>query len=110
MLCEEGVVDGVRLLKDTTVQLMMRSQKGLGDVTVDSPYGLCVNRVDNLLNDRMVYGHQGLSEGILCNLYFEPQTRLVFALITNGSSTNMDDRIGKLSRRVFAEVWAAYGD
>lgn len=109
-LCEGGEVDGVRLLEEDTVRLMMSSQKGLGDVTVDSPYGLCVNRVTNLLEDRMLYGHQGLSDGILSNLYFDPETHFVFAMITNGSSTNMQDHIGKLSRRVFAEVWAAYGE
>ena len=109
-LCEGGAVDGVQLLQPETVEMMRSSQMGLGDVTVDSPYGLCVNRVDNLLDDRLVYGHQGLSDGILCNLYFEPESHLVFAMITNGCSTNMDDHIGKLSRRVFAEVWAAYGE
>ena len=110
MFCEGGKVDGVRLLKPDTIAMMASSQKGRGDVTVDSPYGLCVNRVTNLLDDRMVYGHQGLSEGVLANLYFEPRSHLVFAMITNGSSTSMEDHIGKLSRRVFAEVWEQYGD
>ena len=110
MLCNGGTIDGVRILKPETVELMMSSQQGLGHVTVDSPYGLCVHRVSNLLDDYMVYGHQGLSEGILCNLYFDPETQLVFTLITNGSSTNMTDHIGRLSRRVFAEIWDRYRD
>lgn len=109
-LCEGGEVDGVRLLKPGTIAMMASSQKGRGDVTVDSPYGLCINRVSNLLDDRMIYGHQGLSEGILANLYFEPRTHLVFAMITNGGSTTMEDHIGKLARRVFAEVWDRYGE
>lgn len=110
MLCEGGTLDGVQILQPSSVEEMMSSQLGRGDVTVDSPYGLCVNRVNNLLDDRMIYGHQGLSNGILCNLYFEPESRVVFAMITNGSSTTMEDHIGKLSRRVFAEVWARYGE
>ena len=110
MLCNGGTIDGVQILKPETVELMMSSQQGLGHVTVDSPYGLCVHRVSNLLDDYMVYGHQGLSEGILCNLYFDPETRLVFTLITNGSSTNMTDHIGRLSRRIFAEIWDRYRD
>ena len=108
MLCEGGTVDGVQILQPETVELMMSSQMGLGDVTVDSPYGLCVNRVSNLMDDYMIYGHQGLSEGILCNLYFDPETHLVFTLITNGSSTNMTDHIGRLARRIFPEVWERY--
>lgn len=109
-LCEGGVVDGVRILQPETVELMMSSQQGLGDVTVDSPYGLCINRVTNLLDGRMIYGHQGMSEGVLCNLYFDPDTHLVFVLITNGSSTAMVDHIAKLSRRVFEVVWDEYGE
>ena len=109
-LCEGGTVDGVQLLQPETVELMMSSQKGLGDVTVDSQYGLCVHRVTNLLEDRMLYGHQGLNDGILCNLYFDPETHLVFAMMINGGSTNMTDHIGRLSRRVFAEVWSRYGE
>lgn len=110
MLCNGGTIDGVQILKPETVEMMMSSQKGQGYVTVDSPYGLCVHRVSNLLDDYMVYGHQGLAGGILCNLYFDPETQLVFTLITNGSSTNMTDHIGRLARRIFAEVWDRYKD
>lgn len=110
MMAQTGMLDNTRILKPATVQLMMADQKGQGYVKANTPYGLCVNRVDNLLDDRMVYGHQGLSDGVLCNLYWDPQTQLVFALITNGSSVNMNDRIGKLSRKTFAVVWEAFGE
>lgn len=101
---------GTRVLKQTTVQEMMADQKGHGYVTVSSPYGLCVNRVTNLLKDRMIYGHQGLSDGVLCNLYWDPQTQFVFVLISNGCNTNMNDRIGILSRRTFQLAWEEFGE
>lgn len=109
-LCEGGTVNGVALLTPETIELMTSSQQGLGGVKADSPYGLCVHRVSTLLKDRMVYGHQGRSDGVLCNLYFEPQSRLVFTLITNGSSTKQSDYVANLTRAVFAEVWDAYGE
>ena len=109
-LCEGGAVDGVKLLEADTVETMMSSQKGLGAVTVDSPYGLCMHRVSTLLQDRMVYGHQGRSDGTLCNLYFEPQSRFVFALITNGSSTKQSDYVANLTRAVFEQAWAVWGE
>lgn len=110
MMAQTGYLEGQRVLKHTTVQEMMADQNGLGYVTVSSPYGLCVNRVSNLLDDRMIYGHQGLSEGVLCNLYWDPQTQFVFALITNGCNANMSDRIGILSRRIFALAWEEFGE
>lgn len=109
-LCEGGSVEGVTLLQPETVELMMSSQKGLGDVRIDSPYGLCVHRVATLLEDRMIYGHQGRSDGTLCNLYFEPQSHLVFTLITNGSSTKQSYYVANLTRAVFKEIWAVYGE
>lgn len=110
LLCQEGMLDGQQILSPETVRIMMADQRNMGYVTGNSPYGLCVNRVDNLLDDRMIYGHQGLSDGVLCNLYWDPETKLVFALVTNGSSVNMNDRIGILSRKTFAVIWEAFGE
>lgn len=109
-LCEGGAVDGVKLLEPESIAQMMSSQKGQGAVTVDSPYGLCMHRVSTLLDDRMVYGHQGRSDGTLCNLYFDPQSHLVFTLITNGSSTKQSNYVANLTRAVFEQVWAVWGD
>ena len=110
MLCEGGTVDGVQLLQPETIEQMMACQEGLGGVTVDSPYGLSMHRVSTLIDDRMVYGHQGRSNGSLCNLYFEPQSHFVFALITNGSSTKQTDYVANLTRAVFQPVWAIWGE
>lgn len=110
MMAQGGETDGVRILREETVQAMLQEQQGQPNVTAATPYGLCVQRVDNLLEGRMLYGHQGLSEGTLCNLYWDAETQFVFALITNGSSVNMNDHIGILSRKVFGLMWEAYGE
>ena len=110
LLRDGGELDGVRLLEEETVEEMMSSQKGKGNVVIDSPYGLCVNRIDNLLDDRMIYGHQGMSGDIVSNLYWDPESSLVFALITNGSNNKLDDHICGISRKLFAEIWRVYGD
>lgn len=109
MMAGNGEVDGVRILREETVQAMLQDQQGQPNVTAVTPYGLCVQRVDNLLEDRMLYGHQGLSDGTLCNLYWDEETQFVFALITNGSSVNMNDHIGILSRKVFGLMWEEFG-
>lgn len=108
LLCNGGELDGLRILQPETVEEMMSSQMGKGAVTCDPPYGLCVNRVTNLLEDRMVYGHQGLTDYVVCNLYFDPETEFVFAMVTNGASTKMNDHIGILTRKMFELAWSEF--
>lgn len=110
MLCQGGTLDGVTILQPETVEEMIASQQGKGGITADSPYALCVHRVDSLLDDRMIYGHQGQSDGIVCNLYWDRESGFVFAMITNGCSSRMDNYICKVSRNVFAACWKAFGE
>lgn len=109
MLCGLGEYAGKRILSEDAVREMLSSQRGKGNITADSPYGLNVERVQNLLEGKMIYGHQGLANGVLCSLYFDPETRFVFALVTNGCNVNAkQDRICRLSRDLFGLLWDEY--
>ena len=108
LLCNGGELDGQQVLQPETVAEMMSSQNGKGVVTCDSPYGLCINRVDNLLKDRMIYGHQGMTDNVICNLYFDPETEFVFAMVTNGANNYMQDHIGAISRAMFKFAWETF--
>lgn len=109
MLCDLGEYGGKRILSEDTVREMISSQQGKGNITADSPYGLNVERVRNLVDGKTVYGHQGLANGVLCSLYFDPETRFVFALVTNGCNVNAKkDRICLLSRDLFGLLWDEY--
>ena len=110
MLCDGGTLDGKTVLQPETVAEMTAEQQGRNGITADTPYGLCVHHEKTLVEGRTMYGHQGLTEGILCNVYFDPETRFVFVLCTNGSSNQMDHRVVKLSRRVFAAAWEVFGE
>ncbi len=109
MLCNMGEIDGTRILEEDTVREMLSSQQGKGGITADSPYALNVERVTNLLPGKTLYGHQGMNVGVLCNLYFDPETHFVFALLTNGCNVNAkDDHICKLARDLFKLMWNTY--
>ena len=108
MLCDLGVIDGQRILEEDTVREMMASQKGIGGITADSPYGLNMWRLKSLVPDRIIYGHQGLGVGVLCDLFFDPETRFVFALVTNGCNNSKDHDVGLLARQLFDLMWAFY--
>lgn len=109
MLCNYGEIGGKRILREDTVREMLSSQQGKGGITEDSPYGLNVERVTNLVSGKTVYGHQGMAEGVLCSLYFDPETNFVFALLTNGCNVNAkDDHICTLSRKLFEMMWSSF--
>ena len=103
-LCDGGCYNGVTLLQSETVEMMMDEQRGKGGITANTPYGLCVHHERTLVNEKTLYGHQGLSSGILVNLYFDPETRFVFVFCSNGCHNRLDNRVGKLTRRVFNVV------
>ncbi len=85
MLCDYGMLDGKRFLEEETVREMLSSQKGKGGIMVDAPYGLTTERlsVEYLFPDRMIYGHGGCIDNILCGLFFDPENRFVVAIVSN---------------------------
>jgi CubicO group peptidase (beta-lactamase class C family) len=108
-LCGDGSVDGVQLLTPESVQEMREDQAALGkSVTGDSPYGLLLQRVDSLIDGHTFYGYQGTVAGVLCNLYFEPETQFGFVMLTNGCNNGLDSYIGVLARRQFVYAYETF--
>ena len=89
---------------------MMDEQAGKGGITARTPYGLCVHHETTLLDGKTLYGHQGMSDGILCSLYYDPETRFVFVLCSNGCNNQMENRVAHLTRKVFEAAWKAFGE
>lgn len=110
MLCQGGTLEGVNILQPDTVYEMLSSQMGKPGVTCDSKYGLCVYRRSELLKDRIVYGHQGMSEGVVAGLFFDPESQLVYSVITNGSDSRMSNYMASINRKLFALAWEKFGD
>jgi len=111
MMCAGGVCDGQRILQEDTVREMMSVQAGKGGVTSEkTPYGLCVHREQTLLEGKTVYGHQGLYEDLLCNVYYEPESRFVFVVASNGCRNQMDNRVASVTRKLFQETWEILGE
>ncbi len=91
-LCGDGTVDGVRLLKQESVADIR--QRGTDPV---SPYHLFVECTDKVLLGHTLYGHQGLLNGVIACVYYEPETGFVFAMATNGCSPARRDGVSRLS-------------
>jgi len=108
-LCGDGTVDGMQLLAPETVALMRKDPSTVGvSVLCESPYGLFLERVDTLVEGRTLYGHQGMVAGVLCNVYFDPQTQFGFVMLTNGCNNVLDNHIGVLARRQFTYTYQTF--
>ena len=83
-----GELNGVRILKAKTVQLMESDQKGLAE----SKYGLSTVRL-NQFDRGTWYGHQGRYSGLSSNIYYQRETGITMALIMNGYDYKLEDNV-----------------
>lgn len=99
MLQRGGELDGVRILPQEAVQLMMQDQQTLPGSTVhcDSEYGLAMARVEGMPGGTW-YGHQGRKHGLTSNMYFQPDTGLSVAVIANGYEGWNVDGVASIAR------------
>ena len=88
MMYNGGQLDGVRILKESTVKLMESDQVMLAD----SPYGLSTVRL-NQFDRGTWYGHQGRYSGLSSNIYYQRETGITMALIMNGYDYQLEDNI-----------------
>ena len=88
MMYYGGELNGVRILKAKTVQLMESDQKGLAE----SKYGLSTVRL-NQFDRGTWYGHQGRYSGLSSNIYYQRETGITMAMIMNGYDYKLEDNI-----------------
>lgn len=102
-ICGDGTVGGVRVLSEKALAMMRQEQSpDTTGITADSPYTFFTIRQDTLLEGKRVYGHQGTDEGVICNLYVEPESQMVIVVMSNGCNTTREDGIMRLTRRLTA--------
>lgn len=99
LLANGGELDGVRILPEESVALMMKDQHLIegSSVRAESPYGLCIARVEGMPGGTW-YGHQGRWQGLSCNAYFQPDTGLCVVVIANGYSAKTQDGVVSIAR------------
>jgi len=101
-----GELDGVHILKEETVQLMMQDQHLIpgSSVRCESLYGLSMIRVYDMPGGTW-YGHQGRLQGLSSNIYFQPDTGLSVVVIANGykRASSVDDVV-TLAREVMEKA------
>ncbi|WP_285058987.1 serine hydrolase domain-containing protein [Pedobacter ginsengisoli] len=73
-----GEYNGVRILSkksSATMQAKISDQEG---------YGLAIRTVDNLIPGKIMKGHTGSAYGLYSTMFFQPDEKFGFVVITNG--------------------------
>ena len=101
-LCDGGIYRDPRLLKESAVADMTAPQNHVGSVACDTNRGLCMNIILNAqVEGRLMYGHGGKANGMLCAAYFDPTDRTGVVMLTNGCRNNsVHNGVGMLGRAV----------
>jgi len=102
MLCDNGVYRDTRILKASSAWEMRRSQNWVGSVTCASNRGLFMNIIaDNQVEGRIMYGHGGKANGMLCAAYYDPVDRTGVVMLTNGCNNRKElNGVGMLGRAI----------
>lgn len=101
-LCDGGIYENTRILKESTVKEMTTRQNYIGSVSCESGHGLFMNIItDDEVESRTLYGHGGKANGMLCAAYFDPTDRTGVVMLTNGcNNTSVYNGVGLLGRLV----------
>lgn len=108
-LCGDGTLDGMRVIsKDAIAAMRSPQSEETTGITAKSPYSFFMIRQNTLFKGKRAYGHQGTDEGIVCNLYVEPESEIVIVVMTNGCNSTRDDGIMRITRRLAAVAEEAF--
>ncbi|MBQ7520967.1 MAG: beta-lactamase family protein [Clostridia bacterium] len=100
-----GAAGGVRLLTPQAAAEMRMDQRFVRGTTVtgESPYGLAMYRF-TASDGRTWYGHQGRWEGLLADLFVEPDSRAAVVLVMNGVGRSGSGELDGKAERVLLLV------
>ena len=86
VLAGDGTSNGVRILNEQTVLDMRVCQTGMEGVSAQVDYGLGMQiKQDIIVKGRTMYGHQGVSNGVIAGIFFDPTDKTCIAVTTNRS-------------------------
>ena len=101
MLACGGIAGNVRLLSPQAAAEMRADQRTVRGttVTVESPYGLNIYRF-TASDGRTWYGHQGRWQGLLADLFVEPDSHTAVVLVMNGVGRSGSGELDGKAERV----------
>lgn len=104
VLCDGGIYQNTRILKESSVEEMTSTQSYRGSVSCQANRGLYMNIIVNdQVEGRTMFGHGGKANGMLCAAYFDPQSRTGVVMLTNGcNNRKVYNNVGMLGRAILS--------
>jgi CubicO group peptidase (beta-lactamase class C family) len=99
---------GVRILSEESARLM---QTPVVEVNESNHYGLALKRTTNLIPGEVMVGHTGSAYGLLSAMFFEPDKKFGFVVMTNGTTPDYrvyDDDFAPLQRDVVRLLYEVF--
>ena len=97
--------DSVRILKESTVDLMLKTQwQGYGFNGLYRQKGLYIHITDDLVPGIRMYGHMGDALGLISAMYFSPEKKSGIIFVMNGGDHNVGKSgFYKIQEQIFRE-------
>ncbi len=86
-----GAKDGVRIISERSAKEMQTPVSA-----APSNYGLALNVKDNFIPGKTMVGHTGSAYGLYSQMYFQPEEKFGFVIITNGFDHKSTDGYTKI--------------
>lgn len=101
-LMREGELDGIRILSAESAKRIQTP------VLESSRYGLAITTSDKLIPGKTLKGHTGSAYGLYSMMFFSPEDKFGFVLITNGCDPKQSEghtEFLKLAARLVYKNW-----
>lgn len=97
-----GTLNGTKIISEQSSKTM---QTKLSD---DENYGLALWQTDSLIVGERLVGHTGSAYGLYSQLFFEPQKKFGFVVITNGCEPRYEKSYIALLRKVANRLYSEF--
>lgn len=77
-------------------------------VAPQAKYGLALRTMDDLIPGKNMVGHTGSAYGLYSAMFFEPQEKFGFVVITNGCRLEGDEEINNFLKETIASLYSSF--
>lgn len=99
MHMNDGAYNGVRIMSAESAQLMRRP------ISSEEGYGLAMRESSDLIPGEVMKGHTGTANGLYSAMFYEPNKKFGFVVITNGCTPQADIDIRMVLRKSIAILY-----
>jgi len=71
-------------------------------------YGLAIRTVNDLIPGKVMKGHTGSAYGLYSSMFFQPEDKFGFVVITNGCATGDTDGMNPVTKAAIVTLYNSF--